>query len=61
MKLIIQSIIFLEIYKYLYFLIGYKLLVYMHSKKESMKSKLTIVSYSNEFRNELLIDLMSGQ
>lgn len=33
----------------------------MHSKKESMKSKLTIVSYSNEFRNELLIDLMSGQ
>lgn len=43
MKLIIQSIIFLEIYKYLYFLIGYKLLVYMHSKKESMKSKLTIV------------------
>jgi len=26
-----------------------------------MKSKFTIVSYSNEFRNELLIDLMSGQ
>ena len=58
MKLIIQSIIFLEIYKYLYFLIGYKLLVYMHSKKESMKSRLTIASYSNEFRNELLIDLI---
>jgi len=33
----------------------------MYSKKESMKSRLTIASYSNEFRNELLIDLMSGQ
>lgn len=33
----------------------------MCSKKESIKSKFTIVSYSNEFRNELLIDLMNGQ